>query len=107
MKQCLECCEKHLAVAEAVELEVHSGYQEDFNVVIGQLTCAEMHTIKQWPELAAKIRITRLNFADGHEPGLPGWIDWQDLWESWQTAWNRELQMTVQETEEAGKKLEK
>lgn len=59
---CLDCCRKHLSAALVLSLEVLQGYPIHSWIVIGHLNEASDEVIKDYPELADKIREERLNY---------------------------------------------
>ena len=59
MKQCLNCCRKHIAKAEAYYAQWLTGYPNDKWFCIGELCHAEEHVLSTYPSFAAEIGTAR------------------------------------------------
>lgn len=58
---CLDCVRKHLAQASILMDESHLGYPHHVWYAVGHLAEAESESLRDYPDLAIKIRESRLN----------------------------------------------
>jgi hypothetical protein len=59
---CPDCVRKHLAQASIISSEVKLGHPELYWFAVGHLAEAEAESVKDYPELAEKIRQERLTY---------------------------------------------
>lgn len=67
---CLMCVRKHIGQAIALLEEVYKGYPDHKWLALGHLAEAEDESLREYPELATKIREARLNIQDGGDVNL-------------------------------------
>jgi len=67
-KSCIDCCLKHLGQSVILFSEARKGYPMHKYIALGHLAEAEDETIAEFPNLAEKIRETRLSLERGHIP---------------------------------------
>jgi len=63
-ESCIDCTRKHIGSAIVLLSESTLGYPEHFWIAIGHLGQAEEESIKDFPELAKKIRKIRREIMD-------------------------------------------
>lgn len=67
---CIKCVRKHIAQARVLLDESKLGYPNHFFLALGHLAEAEAESIKDFPELATKIREMREGLYAGQEVDL-------------------------------------
>ena len=72
---CLQCAIKHISQARVLMLEYRKGYPIHVYFAIGHLAEAEDETLMEYPGIAMRLRLYRLDLEHDHDFKL----DWEQM----------------------------